>query len=439
MATPADLTQQLPEDLLIAVLHRLPPHGLAAARCACKAWHALVDALGLLDPFRSLLAGFFINYRDLDFSEFFFRPPRDGAAAVSGKMHYVSLTEHDDTTVLHHCNGLLLFWYYVVNPATRCWAPLPPLPSEMGVGPSDINVDPRYIVFDPPVSPHYEVLIIPPPPRHEMQQLEWPPSPFVMHVFSSATGSWEDRSFARQGAAIGTVGYLRELMKPHFSMIRDYSAYWHGQLYVLDQFVMRISLSNCTYQAFQPPVHVGTRDQGLCLGKSENGVYFASFDHRCRLRVWILNELLGEIEWVLRHDNNLDDMLSRRMYDQEFRGPWIMEDVNYNFYHSTSLTDMEEAQEKDAFEWNSDNENTLDSKLRVRNHCNGSEILGFHPYKEIIFLNESEDRGLAYHLNNSKIEDLGSIYPKHYVSMFSSIEQSFPYTPCWIENLPGSI
>lgn len=116
-----------------------------------------------------------------------------------------------------------------------------------------------------------------------------------------------------------------------------------------------------------------------------------------------------------------------------------MEDVNYNFYHSTSLTDMEEAQEKDAFEWNSDNENTLDSKLRVRNHCNGSEILGFHPYKEIIFLNESEDRGLAYHLNNSKIEDLGSIYPKHYVSMFSSIEQSFPYTPCWIENLPGSI
>jgi hypothetical protein len=150
-------------------------------------------------------------------------------------MHYVSLTEHDDTTVLHHCNGLLLFWYYVVNPATRCWAPLPPPPS----GPYDINVDPRYIVFDPPVSPHYEVLIIPPPPHLDMQELEWPPSPFVMHVFSSATGSWENRSFARQGAAIGTVGYLRELAQQPFSKMRDYSAYWRGQLYVLDQFVMR--------------------------------------------------------------------------------------------------------------------------------------------------------------------------------------------------------
>jgi hypothetical protein len=52
-------------------------------------------------------------------------------------------------------------------------------------------------------------------------------------------------------------------------------------------------------------------------------------------------------------------MLSGGMYDQEVQGPWIMEDVNYNFYHSTSLTNMEEAEEKDAFEWNSDNENTL--------------------------------------------------------------------------------
>jgi hypothetical protein len=148
----------------------------------------------------------------------------------------------------------------------------------------------------------------------------------------------------------------------------------------------------------------------------------------------------SEIKWELKHDNNLNDMLSGGMYDQEVQGPWIMEDVNYNFYHSTSLTNMEEAEEKDAFEWNSDNENTLDIRLRVRKHYHPSiEILGFHPYKEVIFLHESVDRGLAYHLNNSKIEDLGSIYPKHYVSMFSSIEQSFPYTPCWIENLPGSI
>jgi hypothetical protein len=39
-----DETQRLPEDLLAAVLRRLRPHDLAAARCVCKAWHVTIDA-----------------------------------------------------------------------------------------------------------------------------------------------------------------------------------------------------------------------------------------------------------------------------------------------------------------------------------------------------------------------------------------------------------
>jgi hypothetical protein len=132
-------------------------------------------------------------------------------------------------------------------------------------------------------------------------------------------------------------------------------------------------------------------------------------------------------------------MLSRGM-NRKVQGPWLMEDVHYNFWHSTNQTDVEEVEEKDTFEWNSDNENTLDTRDGVRKHYNGGlEFLGFHPFKEVIFLNESVDRALAYHLNSSKIEDLGSIYPKHYVSMGSFIHNSFPYTPCWIGKLPGSI
>ena len=98
---PTDLTHRLPEDVLVAVLRRLPLRGLAAARCVCKAWHAVIDALRLLDLFPLSLAGFFINYQDLDFSEFFFRPPRDGAAVVSGKLHHYvpTPTEEDDTIV----------------------------------------------------------------------------------------------------------------------------------------------------------------------------------------------------------------------------------------------------------------------------------------------------------------------------------------------------
>ncbi|KAF7101510.1 hypothetical protein CFC21_102832, partial [Triticum aestivum] len=57
-----DQTQWLPEDVLADVLRCLPPRSLAAARCVCRSWHAVVDAHRLLD--RDLLplslAGFLI-------------------------------------------------------------------------------------------------------------------------------------------------------------------------------------------------------------------------------------------------------------------------------------------------------------------------------------------------------------------------------------------
>jgi hypothetical protein len=44
-------------------------------------------------------------------------------------------------------------------------------------------------------------------------------------------------------------------------------------------------------------------------------------------------------------------------------------------------------------------------------------MLGFHPFREVTFMNASFMRGLAYHLNTSKLEDVGGIYPKDYSSM----------------------
>lgn len=40
----------LPDDALAAVLACLPARSLAASRCVCKAWRALIDARGLLLP-----------------------------------------------------------------------------------------------------------------------------------------------------------------------------------------------------------------------------------------------------------------------------------------------------------------------------------------------------------------------------------------------------
>jgi len=86
-----------------------------------------------------------------------------------------------------------------------------------------------------------------------------------------------------------------------------------------------------------------------------------------------------------------------------------------------------QASEDEKFTWSSDDE---------CGSCSGNvEILGFHPCKEIIFLSESITRGLAYHLNSSKVEVLGNIYPAGYDKELSNerlLESSFLYTPCWI-------
>lgn len=213
---------------------------------------------------------------------------------------------------------------------------------------------------------------------------------------------------------------------------------------------------------------------------------------KCWLGVWILNESCGQMEWTLKHDKNLKHVLARH---HRYRGRlhWILEDINYNLFRSSSFPeDIKKAATEENFEWYSDDdvenedmvnhcclennkksivEKKLDWKSDNHNALNDDdmveecywdeehyddsydedddsydediEILGFHPYKEIVFLSASEHTALAYNLNGSKIEELGNIYPKDYV-YFKELSneretiKSFPYTPCWIEVFPGN-
>ncbi|GJM96128.1 hypothetical protein PR202_ga12940 [Eleusine coracana subsp. coracana] len=155
-------------------------------------------------------------------------------------------------------------------------------------------------------------------------------------------------------------------------------------------------------------------------------------------------------------------------------GPWILHDVNYYYEKMPkrddddveALTDEErpesiqEASEGGMFAQNIGNEDSMydsddstagqesgfisaaqvDEKLAWSKKLNGKtlsgylQILGFHPYKEIVFLSESITRGLAYHLKNSKVQILGNLYPARYDQVSSNeqlIWSSFIYTPCW--------
>jgi hypothetical protein len=63
-------------------------------------------------------------------------------------------------------------------------------------------------------------------------------------------------------------------------------------------------------------------------------------------------------------------------------------------------------------------------------------FLGFHPYKEVVFLALSTFGGVAYHLKSSKIQYLGDLRPKDYYQAHSNgLYEAFPYTPCLLGEL----
>ncbi|RLN40296.1 hypothetical protein C2845_PM01G34570 [Panicum miliaceum] len=445
-----DLTELLPEDVLADILRRLAPRWLATSRRVCRAWRATVDRHGLLSAAAGLL-------------------PRSVAGILLQYDNTTTKVYDEPFEVRGHCNGLILLQNGVVNcvanPATRQWAHLPPRPPPPCAGPDYFYAD-DYLVFEPTVSPYYEVFSIPrvrrrrePSPGKEpeempplwegaeftyqrldpaLEELEWPPSPCVLHVFSSRTGRWEERSFFRQGAAAGTVADMRiDSFLGH-----RYGVYWRGSLYVQCQtdFIMRLSLSSGKYQLIQPPAAFEPSDwtpdesyaRRLSIGKSEKGVYSVLVDDS-QINVWILDdESDGQIKWVSKQTvGHLPRLQQESYYLLESHGPWMLHDINPGFDDGGS-------ESRGQFEWDSDNDNILPDNGNRAGYKYFITFLGFHPYKEVVFLNDSFVRVIAYHLNSSKIQDLGYVYPKEEVHWLGNdiicVERSFPYTPCWMRH-----
>lgn len=458
-----DMTARLPEDVLADVLRRVAlQRSLAVSRCVCKAWRAVIDGAGLVRgqlPF----SGIFICFRRLSLPEFFSRPAsRDlDQPAIGGKLDFLPRADGPRLDchyyIEDHCNGLLLLQgnriddHYVVNPATR-WRNALPLCPPNHTKPEGIvlNHD-YYLAFDPKVSSHYQVFQIPYlhwgegaiDPSEETS--EWPPSPYILHVFSSRTSCWKERLFVRQGDAAGTLAKVRVHSEGQL-----HSVCWRGSLYVHCQsdFIMRISLSEDKYSVIKPPMDIGWSS---FMGLSEKGVYCASFVENTHILVYTLTESCDQFEWMLKNHYDLKPV---QMFDGQVHGPWTLQDINYGIFgsHLSNIKKEEVIQEK--FEWNSDDDDDFDENLDIVEVQHRPyieiEVLGFHPYKEILFLSRSEDYKLnamafAYHLNSFKVEILGSIYPTGHRYFDSGIPNEsqgidcFPYTPCWNEETPERV
>jgi hypothetical protein len=171
------------------------------------------------------------------------------------------------------------------------------------------------------------------------------------------------------------------------------------------------------------------------LGRSENGVYFATFYDYYLLRIWNLDESHGEIKWMLRHDIDLESsalwaalhLNSRQRIDD---GAWILDAENNDSDNVSNVAP------KACLDSNSDDDTLLHYEDKDAYEHAYIYILGFHPYKEIVFLMASYI-GVAYHLNNSKVQYLGKLYPKDYdLSCVRGVHESFPYTPCLVGDIP---
>ncbi|CAO2192564.1 unnamed protein product [Urochloa humidicola] len=421
--------QALPEDMLADALRRLAPRDLAASRCVCKAWRVAIDDRRLLraELLPHTLGGLFVDFNMLGRPEFFSASSRGPTAAVSGDLGF---TPRPKTPVVDHCNGLLLRSRDVVNPATRQWAPLPPEPHPHGTSTErGFFVDP-YLVFDPAISPHYEVFLMPvvarwAPLDDAMARSEWPPLLCETHVFLSATGRWEERSFVREGEPAGTIADAKRSLK----MEKRYGVYWRGALYVHCQndFMCRVSLADSRYRVIKLPAAKNGRSNGdddlpVCyLGKSEKGVYFMVLDHKFWLRVWILDESSGKMEWVLKHQSNLERVLASQdlCHQQDDGDCWCFKDINHHANYPEDEGDDEQPR-----------------KPKSTDHSD-LKLLGLHPFREIVYLNSNLSSGLAYDLNTCKVQDLGNMCPKYYgfiAGQHACIRASFPYTPCWMTN-----
>ncbi|TVU21146.1 hypothetical protein EJB05_30767, partial [Eragrostis curvula] len=345
------MEQALPEDVVAEVLGRLQaPRSLAVARCVCKSWRAVVDSRRLLraDLLPLSLAGVFVefdfNMLDHTATELFFSCSSPAAktttAAVSGDLTYCTRAGFED--VVDHCNGLLLLdgGRCVANPATRQWARLPKQPPPRCAdlqAADDVDSYERwpeyyespYLAFDPAVSPHYEVVLVPAvigSLEDTAPDAEWPPALHETHVYSSATGRWEERSFVLvreegDGGAAGTMAYMRQ--DSGFFYYKNNAVYCHGALYVHGQMNLfyKMSLANGTYRVIQPPAGVVTPDsiihQQVYLGK----VSCAAIDGDLfRLRVWTLDESRPAAaghsnEWVANgNPHNIETTAERTSY-----------------------------------------------------------------------------------------------------------------------------
>jgi hypothetical protein len=197
----------VPEDVLADVICRLLLRGLAVSRSVCQEWRAIVNTRCDLrtDLLPTTLGGIFLRIMEPgEDPEFLVWPSME--RRIAGRLEYYKdegLKYCSSPYIVDCCNGLLL----LEEPSDKAVGALPPYLASPGSG-----YFLKYLAFDPTLSPpphYYEVLAMQDPFCFRDKLLsegsEWPPSVYMMGMYSSSTTKWEQRPFAREDGSATTI------------------------------------------------------------------------------------------------------------------------------------------------------------------------------------------------------------------------------------------
>ncbi|KAL6641801.1 hypothetical protein ACP70R_019982 [Stipagrostis hirtigluma subsp. patula] len=207
----------LPDDLIVEILARLPAKSLRRFTCVSRSWRALIADPAHRARLAQTLSGFFVFSRPFaadarpswGFVGLPLAPPpgaggEGGLALVDTALSFLPASCGEVVRLLDSCNGLLLllcshaprspspprtFYYVVCNPATGEWVALPPPSHAPGQHGDPAGEDKRTSVaalgFDPAVSTsHFHVFQL----LQEKHRTEYKIE--AVEIYSSETHRW---------------------------------------------------------------------------------------------------------------------------------------------------------------------------------------------------------------------------------------------------------
>ena len=289
---------ELPEDLKIEILRRLPTNSVAGFACVSKSWLRLITTYcfpKITTPSRLTFVGFFnVEHTEQTPSHLIYCLPHMMAflpLPERGFFDALQLRINHQISCLDCCNGLLLFChpintyaaaaklerlysYCVINFFTYQRASIrKPVKSAF---PMDAA-----LAYDPSKSSFYRVV-------------EFDQGARCLNVFNSETRRWKKLQFLLES-------YVTEA-----EWIQKQSVFFQGAIYKLStsghllRFVVdqEVSLKDQAQAINLPDVAKKPCPKGYRLGLSNGQIHFMVFDAEFHLCIWVLST--DTYEWSLR-------------------------------------------------------------------------------------------------------------------------------------------